>query len=165
MDKIDTIEVDFDEESDSDSDDEDVDDDTITYTCEQKHCKIPCPCHFCYGDGKQQCSEHWIKHKDLFDEKTDVVVARTTDSFCEDETFFTRSYLTKYSGIPLDCEKCKSDLLHHKSYHFDFHYSCKFCMQNWFKLYPETEEEFVKKQKNEADNFKTVCPYCNKMLI
>ena len=52
LDKIDTIEVDFDEESDSDSDDEDVDDDTITYTCEQKHCKISCPCLFCYVDGK-----------------------------------------------------------------------------------------------------------------
>ena len=165
LEKIDTIEVDSDEDSDSDSNDEDVDDDTITYTCEQKQCIIPCPCLFCYGDGKRQCSEHWVKHKDLFDEKSDVVVARTTDTFCEDETFFTRSYLTKYSGIPLDCEKCKSDLLHHKSYHFDFHYSCKFCMQNWFKLYPETEEEFVKKQKNEDDYFKTVCPYCNKMLV
>lgn len=87
LEKIDTIEVDSDEESDSDSNDEDVDDDTITYTCEQKQCIIPCPCLFCYGDGKKQCSEHWVKHKDLFDEQSDVVVARTTDTFCEDETF------------------------------------------------------------------------------
>ena len=173
LEKIDSIEVDFDEESDSDSEDEesdgdsvneDVDDDKITYTCEKKRCKIPCPCLFCYKDGEQQCSEHWVKHQDVFDEQSDVVVARTTDAFCKDETFFTRSYLCKYSGIPLNCVQCKRDLLHHKSYHFDFHYSCKFCMQNWFKLYPESEEEFVKKQKKEEEYFKTVCPYCNKIL-
>ena len=104
MEKIDSAEVDLDkelysdsedDESDIDSEDEDVDDDKITYTCDKKLCKIPCPCLFCYKDGELQCSEHWVKHQDLFDEQSDVVVARTTDTFCEDETFFTRSYLSK----------------------------------------------------------------------
>ena len=34
---------------------------------------------------KQQCIEHWVKHQDLFDEQSDVVVTRTTDTFCKDE--------------------------------------------------------------------------------
>ena len=37
-------------------------------------------------------------------------------------------------------------------------------MQNWFKLYPESEEEFIKKQKEEEEYYKTVCPFCNKIF-
>lgn len=98
----------------------------------------------------------------MFDEETDTVVTRSSDVFCRDESFFERSYLVKYSGIPRKCKKCKKDIVHHMSYHLDFHYNCKFCMQNWFKLYPETAEEFIKKQKKEDDFYKTVCPHCHK---
>ena len=133
----------------------------IIYTCVNKRCCIPCPCSPCC-DGEEQCTEHWVQHQDMFDVETDTVITRSTDTFCTDESFFERSYLIKYSGIPRKCKKCKRDVVHHNSYHLDFHSNCKFCMQNWFKLYPETAEEFFKKQKKEDNYFKTVCPHCDK---
>ena len=163
--KLDALELKSEENSDDDSEgsNNEEEDDKIYYTCENGECCIPCPCSPCCK-GEEQCTEHWIQHQDLFDEENDTVVARSTDTFCRDESFFTRSYLLKYSGIPSKCRKCNRDVVHHNSYHLDFHQNCKYCMQNWFKLYPETAEEFIKKQKKEDDHFKTVCPHCDKMF-
>ena len=160
--KLDALEIKQIEYSDSDSDEDSIEssDDKIVYTCEHKGCSIPCPCSPC-SKGDEQCNEHPIKHPNLFNEETDAFVTRSTDTYCEDESFFNRSYVVKYSGIPVNCKKCNRDIVHHNSYHMDFHESCKFCMQNWFKLYPESAEEFFKKQKKEEAYFRTVCPYCD----
>jgi len=97
---------------------------------------LPC------STGKSQCRDHDLKHIDLFDEHLDAVTIRSTDEFCTDENFFDHSYIIKYPGIPRNCPRCKKDLLHHNSYHFDLHRSCKFCRQNRFKTFAESVSEF-----------------------
>jgi hypothetical protein len=57
------------------------------------------------------------------------------------ESFFHNSYVLKYPGIPLDCKKCKQDLVFHQSYHFEFHETCRFCKLTLYKLRATTEEE------------------------
>jgi hypothetical protein len=133
----------------------------IYYTCKFKKCKIPCPCApCCNSDG--QCTEHKIKHVKLFDEKKHAVVIRSTEDFCRDESFFSDSYIIKYSGIPLDCVRCKKDFLHHKIYHISHHEDCKFCVQNWFKLSVKNKKELHEMKAKEDHYYRSVCPHCNK---
>ena len=137
------------------------DKDRIYYTCNMKECKIPCPCPpCCTSDG--QCKEHRIQHVKLFDEKKHAVVVRSTDDFCVDEKFFSDTYINKYSGIPIECDLCRRDLLHHKIYHISHHEDCKFCVQNWYKLSVKNKKELQDMQAKEDHYYRCVCPYCNK---
>ena len=136
-------------------------DEEILYTCIHKKCKIPCPCSICVTE-EDQCSEHNMRHSKLFDEKKDSMLIRSDASFCRDASFLSSSYLVKYSGIPVNCLKCRKDLVHHKAYHIAFHENCKFCIQNWFKLRAESVSEFKENQKKEDHYYDSVCPYCNK---
>ena len=171
LDKIDALDVLRQDERSTDdhfSDDEEqhlISDDEeqhrVYYTCKHRKCKIPCLCAPCCTiDG--QCSEHNIKHVKLFDEKRHAVVIRSTEDFCKDETFFDESYIIKYAGIPLDCHPCKKDLLHHKIYHLAFHDDCKFCMQNWYKLFAKDKKELHEKEEKEETYYRSVCPHCDK---
>ena len=143
------------EEEESDSDE------NLVYTCRKQKCEIPCLCHLCAA-GTPQCSEHLVKHPSLFDEENDAVCIRSSQENCNNEEFFETSYVNKYSGISNQCQQCQKDLLHHKCYHLNFHHSCKFCMQNWYKLFPNSSVEFEEKKKKEEDYHRTVCPFCDK---
>ena len=134
----------------------------VYYTCTRKLCKIPCPCLTCCSNVGDQCSEHNIKHVDLFDEEEHLFSVRTTELSCSISDFFSRSYVLKYPGIPESCQRCSKDLLHHKSYHLDFHSNCKFCKFYQYKLYPKTAKELCEREKNEKAWYKRVCPYCDK---
>ena len=114
------------------------DDDRLVYTCVNKECRIPCPCATCCTDVGQ-CSEHKIKH---IEEDEDSISIRSTDKFCIDKSLLSRSYIMKYPGSPFKCPQCEKDVLHHNSYHLDFHENCKFCRQNRFKVFAETDKEF-----------------------
>ena len=167
--KIDVLEVD-DQKNDDDQisdddqmsdDDQYSDDEQIFYTCQFRKCKIPCPCRPCCSN-EDQCAEHKILHDDKFDEENHMVLIRSKDAFCCDDSFFKKCYFIKYAGIPVVCTKCNLDFLHHKCYHLDFHHSCKFCKKNKFKIFAETDSEL--KADIEKHNYflKTVCPYCDK---
>ena len=80
----------------------------------KKKCKIPCVCSPCRTQ-EEQCKLHSMKHLKLFDEKEDAMSIRRNEEFCRDESFFSSSYLVKYSGIPTRCIKCQKDLIHHKA--------------------------------------------------
>ena len=134
----------------------------VFYTCRMKYCKIPCPCHMCCSNVKEQCFEHNIKHVDLFDEKEHLFSVRTTELSCSVRDFFSRSYVLKYPGIPKSCQRCRKDLLHHKSYHLDFHSNCKFCKFYQYKLYPKSTKGLHEREKEEKKWYKRVCPYCDK---
>ena len=137
------------------------DDEKVVYTCKTKKCKIPCPCELCALEEKQ-CMQHQIKHLKLFDETNHAICIRSSEESCKDETFFETSYINRYIGIPNSCHQCRKNLLHHKSYHIDFHYTCKFCKQDWYKRFPESEAEFEEKQDKEDEYLCTVCPFCDK---
>ena len=158
LEKIDSLE--FCKES-LDSEDEDDNDAKVYYACTEKKCKIPCPCKSCSSDEKQ-CNLHHIKHLKLFDEKNHAMAIRSSEEFCISESFFSTSYVVKYAGIPSNCLQCCKDLIHHKAYHISFHDSCKFCLQNWFKLRAKNQRELDKNTKKEEHYQRTVCPYCNK---
>ena len=148
----------------SENDDEksyDEDDDKVVYTCKTKKCIIPCPCELCALEEKQ-CTQHQIKHPKLFDETNHAICIRSSEESCKDETFSETSYINRYAGILNSYHQCLKDLLHHKSYHIDFHHTCKFCKQNWYKLFPESEAEFQEKQDKEDQYLCTVCPFCDK---
>ena len=134
----------------------------VFYTCRSKLCKIPCPCLICCSSVKVQCSEHIIKHVDLFDEKEHLFSVRTTEISCSVKDFFSKSYVLKYPGIPQSCQSCQKDLLHHKCYHLDFHRNCKFCKFYQYKLYPKTVKELHKREVKERAWYQRVCPYCDK---
>ena len=136
------------------------DDKKVFYTCTKKYCKIPCPCHTC-NTNIGQCLEHNIKHMDLFDEKEHAISVRSTEQTCTNESFFFRSYVLKYPGIPKSCSRCSKDLLHHKAYHFDFHWNCKFCKLYQYKLYPKTVDELHEREVKEKKWYQSVCPYCD----
>ena len=135
----------------------------VYYTCKKKFCKIPCPCLIC-SSNENQCPEHNMKHVDLFDEKEHLFSVRTTDFSCSAENFFSRSYVLKYPGIPKACLRCRKDLLHHKSYHLDFHFHCKFCKLYQYKLYPKSSKELKIREVKEKAWYEKVCPYCDKMF-
>ena len=135
-------------ESDSD-DDSDHKHEKKIYTCQFKKCKIPCPCPQCHLD-LEQCSEHKIKHPSLFDETNHMISIKSSEAFCLNEDFFKKSYISKFSGIPRECNKCKQDLLYHQSYHLEYHESCRFCKQSWHKHKAKTEQEFHDLVKDEA---------------
>ena len=97
-----------------------------------------------------------VKHPTQFDEINDAICIHGSQESCTNEEFFEKSYVNKYSCIPIQCPQCQQDVLHHKSYHLNFHNSCKFCKQNWYKLYPKSALEFEKKKKKEEDIFRTV---------
>ena len=159
LEKIDTLEfaeIRFDDEK-------EMEKTRVYYTCQRRKCEIPCPCILCCTD-KGQCSLHKIKHPELFNENEDAVSIRSTEQHCEDGDFFSSGYIIKYSGIPISCSPCTKDLLHHKSYHLTFHSACKFCNQNWYKLYPLNEKEFNKKKHKEDYHYRCVCPHCDKMF-
>ena len=42
---------------------------------------------------------------------------RSSQEFCLERTFLSKSYISKYSGIPLNCPRCRKDHLHYESYH------------------------------------------------
>ena len=151
------------DEEDDDDDDEN-EEDKVEYTCFRQKCKIPCPCELCVT-GSAQCSEHQMRHPKLFNENNDAICIRSSEEWCDSKDFFEVSYINKYSGIPIECQQCTKDLLHHKSYHLNFHYSCKFCQQNWYKLYPKSPMEFQEKRKKEEDYHDTVCPFCDKKFV
>ena len=163
LEKIDSLELkEIKSEKDEEDDEDDSDsDENLVYTCIKQKCEIPCLCHLC-ASRAHQCSEHLVKHPDLFDEEEDALCIRTSHENCNNEEFFETSYVNKYSGIPIQCQHCQRDLLHHKCFHLNFHNSCKFCKQNWYKLFPESSLEFQEKKKKEENYFRTVCPYCDK---
>ena len=90
--------------------------DKTFYTCNKNKCMIPCPCLTC-SSSDYQCPDHKLKHTDLFDETNHAVSIRSTEQNCTSKYFFGLSYVLKYPGIPIDCLKCRKDLLSHKSYH------------------------------------------------
>ena len=157
--KIDSIVVD-DDDTDDESDSND-DDDVHHHTCQYGNCVVPCPCFPCCT-GEKQCTEHKITHNEMFIENMHAVTIRSTEEFCNDESFIKKSYLIKHPGIPLDCTLCKRDFLHHICYHLDLHESCKFCRQNKFKTFAETATELESAVKKHESFLKTVCPHCNK---
>lgn len=136
-------------------------DENVFYTCKKKCCVIPCPCKLCTVD-KSQCSNHHIKHIELFDETGDVISVRSTERSCTDENFFRYSYVLKYPGIPRNCSSCTKDLLHHRSYHLKFHWRCKFCKLYQYKLYPKSSKELKERELKEKAWYNSVCPYCDK---
>ena len=156
--KIDALEID----DDPNPYDDDEDETQLMYTCHKKGkgCRIPCPCSPC-STGESQCSEHRLKHEEMFDKHLDAISIRSTEQYCNDQSFFKNSYVIKYPGIPIICKKCKRDVLHHDSYHFDFHDNCKFCRKNRFKTYAETSDDFHCAVKKQADFLKSVCPHCD----
>ena len=48
-----------------------------------------------------------MKHLKLFDEKEDAMSIQSNEEFCKDESFFSSSYLVKYSGIGFDTSQSK----------------------------------------------------------
>ena len=98
-----------------------------------------------------QCSEHNIKHGDLFNEK-----------MCTDKKFFQKNYILKCSGIPITCPRCKEDLLFHHSYHIKCHKKCRLSIQTLFKYKGNTGQELKHLEKKEEAYFKTVCLHCDK---
>ena len=101
----------------------------------------------------------------MFDEVNHLISIRSSEEYCIDSDFFKKSYVTKFSGIPLNCRKCKQDLLYHHSYHLEYHDNCRFCKQSWHKHKAKTEHEFHDLVKEEDSYFKRVCPFCNKQFI
>ena len=145
--------------------DESGEDDEKIYTCQHGKCSIPCPCPQCSADH-EQCKEHRIEHNALFDDEAHAISIRSSEEYCLGKIFFKKSYILKYPGIPLKCEKCTQDLLIHHSYHFESHDNCcRFCKQTWFKLKATTEKELRLLEKDEAKYFKTVCPYCDRRFV
>ena len=106
-----------------------------------------------------------MKHVDLFNEQEHLFSVRTTELTCSAQYFFSRSYVLKYPGIPEACSKCRTDLLHHKSYHLEFHWRCKFCKFYQYKLYPKTIKELKRREDKEKAWYKKVCPYCDKKFV
>ena len=145
------------------SDFDESENEKLFYTCQFETCRIPCPCPLCHLN-QTQCSEHRIKHGDLFNEKEHAISIRSSEQLCKDEKFFQKSYILKYSGIPITCSKCNKDLLFHHSYHLKYHKKCRFCNQNWFKYKARTEQELKYLEKKEEAYFKTVCPHCDKQF-
>ena len=135
----------------------------LFYTCRKKSCMIPCPCKLCTTDARQ-CSNHHIKHIELFNETQDLISVRSTEQSCTKENFFRYSYVLKYPGIPKTCSSCVNDLLHHKSYHLKFHWSCKFCKLYQYKLYPKSLKQLQERELQEKAWYKLVCPHCDKKL-
>ena len=133
----------------------------VFYTCRKKSCMIPCPCKLCTTDARQ-CSNHHIKHIELFNETQDLISVRSTEQSCTNENFFRCSYVLKYPGIPKTCSSCAKDLLHHKSYHLKFHWSCKFCKLYQYKLYPKSLKQLQERELQEKAWYKLVCPHCDK---
>ena len=131
------------------------------YTCQLESCQIPCPCPQCH-QGQAQCPEHKMGHSALFDEKEHAVSIRSSEDFCQEKGFFTKSYILKYSGIPLKCRRCRKDLLYHESYHIKYHNNCRFCKQTWFKYKAKNKADLKSLEKREEEYFKTVCPHCDK---
>ena len=156
--KIDALEIDEDGNLEVDDYDEDYETGLI-YTCQKESCRVACPCSPCSGEN--QCSEHRLKHEEMFDEHLDAISIRSTEKYCNDKSFFQKSYVIKYPGIPIICKKCKKDVLHHDSYHLDFHDNCKFCRKHRFKTYAETAHELQSAVKKHADYLKSVCPHCD----
>ena len=134
-------------------------DEMTFYTCQKKICEIPCLCSVCYGED--QCHDHRIRHDELFDFEKDMVIIRSSDRFCEDHSFFDRSYLIKFPGIPKCCKICYKDYLHHICYHFNLHEKCKFCRKGRYKTYATTEEEFKHNLQKQEYYLKSVCPFCD----
>ena len=151
------------EESDNESDELSRDDKKI-YTCQFGKCKIPCPCPQCHLDSNQ-CCYHKVKHPSLFDQNKHLVSIRSSEKYCIDKEFFQKSYITKFSGIPHDCKKCKQDLLYHHSYHLEYHDNCRFCKQSWHKHKAKTEQEFRDLVEEEVKYFRRVCPFCDKQFV
>ena len=95
----------------------------------------------------------------MFDEVDHLVSIRSSED-CVDSDFFKKSYITKFSGIPINCKKCKQNLLYHHSYHLEYHDNCRFCKQSWHKHKAKTEQEFHDLVKEEDSYFRRVCPFC-----
>ena len=152
------IECESEESDDSDSESDSDSDEKIVYTCQKKMCRIPCPCSLC--NGKEQCDHHKLKHEELFDEENDMVIYRSNDLFCQNKRFFESGYTITYPGIPIQCKNCQIDFLHHISYHFDQHWSCKFCRKNMYKTYAKSVSEFKESLKKHEYYLKCVCPFC-----
>lgn len=107
----------------------------ILYTCQLNKCSIHCCCNLCMDkrincrmsckmdvcqECSSQCSDHKIKFERLFDVNTDqfTLVTSQLDAY---------RYAVPYAGIPLQCSKCKQDLLDHQTFHVVYHMRCKFC--------------------------------------
>ena len=133
----------------------------IFYTCRKKRCKIPCPCKDCCTE-EGQCSEHKMGHPHLFNSKLHAISIRGSDLSCQNSSFFQRSYVNKYSQIPVSCKPCNRDLLHHNAYHIDYHFYCRFCVQNHHKTKASTEGELHHEIKEDIEYHQTVCYHCNK---
>ena len=159
LEKIDSYQIDSEKECNENNSEED--DVNIYYTCQHKKCKIPCPCAHCCSE-MVQCTEHKLEHPSLFDEVSHAVTIRSSEPFCVDESFFNKSYIIKYSGIPLKCKKCKRDLVNHNSYHFEYHTDCRFCNPTFFKAKATSEKHLRFLIKDEEEYYKTVCQYCDR---
>ena len=138
--------------------------DKKVYTCQLGICKIPCPCPQCHMNHPQ-CLDHRIKHESLFDESSHAISIKSSEEFCVNEEFFKKSCILKFSGIPMDCKKCKNDLLLHHCYHFQYHDRCRFCKPSWYRYKAKSETQLRALEKEERDYFKRVCPICDKQFI
>lgn len=150
-------------DKDSNSDQSDCSNEQLSYTCHLEKCVIPCPCPQCHLD-QPQCSEHRIEHAKLFNEREHAISIRSSMEFCNDKHFFSNSYIVKYSGIPLNCSRCKRDLLNHHSYHLKFHNNCRFCEQNRFKYKAKTEHKLKQLAEQEIGYYETICPHCDRQF-
>ena len=156
--------IENDNDSNDGTDDSEDEDGRIVYTCKSGRCKIPCPCPQCHIN-QSQCLEHRIKHESLFDESRHAISIRSSEEFCVNKEFFQKSCILKFSGIPVDCNKCKNDLLMHHCYHFQYHEKCRFCRPSWYKYKAKSEAQLRTLEKKERDYFKRVCPICDKQFI
>ena len=103
-------------------------------------------------------------HGALFDEKERAVSIRSSEEFCQEKGFFSKSYILKFSGILLKCLRCRKDLLYHESYHIKYHNNCRFCKQTWFKYKAENKDDLKYLEKKAEEYFRTVCPHCDKQF-
>ena len=152
------------DESDTYSSSDNPENDQKCYSCQHGKCQIPCPCPLCHLNHSQ-CKEHRIKHISLFNEKNHAISIKSSERFCKNKHFLSKSYIIKYSGIPLTCKVCKKDLLFHHAYHFEYHDKCRFCKPSWYKYKAKTGTELKSLEKDEDSYFKTVCPHCDKQFM
>ena len=89
---------------------------------------------------------------------------RSSEIICKDSSFLSHSYTIRYANIPLRCNPCSNDLLHHNMYHLKLHDTCKFCLQIDHKAKASTARGFRTEVKNQKQYLDRICPHCDKDL-
>ena len=136
----------------------------VYYPCNLKHCWICCLCKFCklaklvhcknHTDHikfnikkciiqeNAQCQEHWINHVENFDETEDIKVDFKLLFHKNQLIKNGRNYIwktVKYSGLKLDCMKCRRNTYEHLSKHLTPHMQCKHCI---YEMKTMVEKDF-----------------------